>query len=457
MSAPITRLRDRLGVDVVLGVYVVALLVIPSRYTVGSFALTASMLVAVMAGVLWVAGLAHGGRTVIASTPAGRGLLTFLLVSVLAYTVTMLNPNVTSVVSAADRKMAATICAGAAALLALDALRSRAALERVLRVMVFAGGLVAAIAAVQYAIGYDVARLIRLPGFGGSGPVAFVFSRAGLTRVAGTMRHPIELGIMCATLLPLALHLSTFARRRRDRRLAAAVAGLLVLVLPMALSRAGVLAGVAALAVVLWFLPPSRRRRLLAAGAVLLLSFAVLVPNLTTTMRDLFTTELAEGSNAARAESAQIALDRYEESPVLGQGLGSLDGVIVDNQYVLALGETGLVGLAGVVVLWFGVVGSARRARRTTDDRAARDLGATFIAMITAVAVGSFGFATLGTSASIGIVLLVVGLAGAHQRLTAAEVEPADEAGPPAAAAAAAGRVRSGRADDPVGAGDGRG
>ena len=44
MSAPVTRLRDRLGVDVVLSVYVVALLLIPSRYTIGSFALTASML-----------------------------------------------------------------------------------------------------------------------------------------------------------------------------------------------------------------------------------------------------------------------------------------------------------------------------------------------------------------------------------------------------------------------------
>ena len=419
MTEP-TGAPERLGADVVLSIYVVTLLVLPSRYTIGEVALTASMLVAVLAGALWAAGFALGRPTVVLAEPAGRGLAAFVVVTLVGYTVTMLQPNEVAAVSAADRRLVATICALAAALLALDGLRSRAALERVLRVLVVCGGIMAAIGILQYAAGWDLARQLRLPGFGATGSVGFIFDRGGRTRVAGTMRHPIELGIMCAVLFPLALHLAVHDARRRDRRIAGTVAALLALALPMALSRAAVLAVAAGLAVLLWCLPRTRRRRLLGAGAIGLVLFVVVVPNLATTVRDLFTTDLAEGSNAARAAAADAALERFHEAPVLGRGLGATQDVIVDSQYLLTLAEIGIVGTIALVALWLGVVRSARATRRATDDASDRDLGAAFLAMITAIGVASAGFATLGTGATIGLVLLVAGLAGAHHRLVLA-------------------------------------
>ena len=418
--SPAVGVPERPGAEAVLSVYAAALIVLPSRYTVGSFALTGAMVIGVVLGALWVAGFVTGRPTSLLAPGAGRALLLFSVLTVLAYTITMVTPNLESAVSAADRRMAATVCGVAAALLALDGLASRAAIERVLSALAWAGGVMAAIGILQYGIGWDVARELRLPGFGSTGPVSFIHSRGGQTRVAGTTRHPIEFGILCAVLLPVALHLATHSRQPRDRRYSAIAAALLAIGLPMGLSRASVLAALAAMAVLVWLLPRARRRRLLSIGLAATAAFVVVLPNLARTLRDLFTTDLAEGSNAARAASAQIAIEHWQEAPLLGQGLGTLGNVIVDNQYLLTLAEMGIIGLVGVVALWLGVVRAVRDARRVGDPES-RDLGATLLAMIAAIAVASGGFATLGQGTALGLTLFVVGLAGAHRRVTLAE------------------------------------
>ncbi len=407
----------RANADSILTLYAVALLVLPSVYTIGSFSLTAAMLVAMLAGLVWANGLAQGAHTALVSTPAGWGLLGFSFTLLVGYVVAMVSPMAPNVVSAADRRLVGAAAAIAAALLAMDGLTSRQALGRVERAIVYAAATMAAIGIVQYTTAWDPATFLRMPGFGSGGARGFVFNRQGLTRVAGTARHPIEFGIACAVVLPLAIHSAGAAPRRGQRRASALAAVLFVVAIPMSLSRASLLSLTAVVIAMFVMENPRHRRNMALAGLAVLGGFAVLLPGLLETSRNLFTTDLATASDQARLRSGEVAYEQFSSAPVLGDGLGSLQGLIVDNQYLVTLAETGLLGMAGLVALGGGAVLSLTAARRATADPQLRRLAASLIATISGLVVGAAGLSILSQGMLAGLTVFVVGLAGAVHRL----------------------------------------
>lgn len=401
----------------VLSAYAVVLILVPSRFTIGSYAISAGMIVALVAGLVWFAGMVGGSTTSLLSEPAGRGTLAFLVTMFVAYTVTMTQPNPVSAVGSADRRMAATMCFAFAGFLALDGLRSRRALRRVVTAIVYAATVMATIGILQYLTPINLAPSLRPPGFAAGGRIGFVFERGGFTRIAGTTRHPIEFGITCAMVLPLALHLSANAVGRRSRIAAKVCVLVLAIALPMSLSRAAVLGVIAGVAIVFTGWSGRRQINMLGIVGVGLWLGTLLLADLGNAISELFTGDLAANSDAAREEAAGTAFELFTESPIVGQGLGALQGIIVDNQYSLTLAEAGVVGLVGAGLLVFGGIGSARAARRVSDDVALRDLGRAFIAVLITAMVASTGLATLVFPTVAGLIILVVGLCGALHRV----------------------------------------
>lgn len=417
----------RTDAGAIIAVYVVALVLLPSRYTLDVYALTVAMLVSAIGGLLWFALFTQSPGTQLTRAPAGRGLLIFLCLTLVSYFVATVQPIASGAVGGADRRLVGLLGAIAIALLALDGIRSRRALDGVIGALVVAGAIIATIGIVQYLSRHELATSLRPPGFSSGGPVSFIYSRAGHRRVAGTARHPIEFGIVCAMLLPFALHLANYARRAVARRWSLVAAVLMAVALPMALSRAAVLAVAAALVVLVPAWTPSRRLRTLVGSVLTLWLLSAITPGLLSAMWGLFFGDTAGGSDEARAQSAELSLDLFASSPMLGQGLGTVQGFIIDNQYLATLVESGIVGMIALVLLLNGAVRSARMARRATDDPALRHLAHSLVAVVVAFAVAGTGLATLVFPMTSGLLLLVVGLAGALHtvvRSAATDVEP---------------------------------
>jgi hypothetical protein len=417
-AAPLTTSRH-LGPEAVLASYAVLLLIIPSRFTVGSFAVTAAMVVGLLAGALWLGGVLvpdHGSPP--RSGPARRAVLVYLSLMVLSYLVAVLRPLDATAANGADRRLVGLLSVVGVALLAIDGLRDRRAIYRVVGVLVAAGATVACVGILQYVIGVDLARSLRPPGFAADSNFAFVVTRAGFDRVAGTARHPIEFGVVCASLVPIALHLAVHATRPVGRWASALAAGLLGLALPMALSRAAVLGVLAALAIMLPFMSAARRRKLIIGAGAVLVSITLLAPGILTVLGDLFFGRASAGSNRGRARAADTAFALFGEEPWLGHGFGTL-GIVVDNQFLVTIVESGVLGIVAILVLGNGAILAARNARRATDDDRLRDLSIALIAVIAAIAIGSSGLATLVYPTTSGVLFLTVGLAGAVERIAA--------------------------------------
>jgi hypothetical protein len=425
---PSAATETAFGPTNVLSAYAALLLVVPSAYTLGSYAVTTAMIVGLAAFMLWCGGLVLPDQGVtLGSSPAQRAVLVFLALILLSYLVAAVRPLDDLSAGAADRHLVGLLAVAGAGLLAADGIRRRDELQRVIGCLVVGGGVIALIGILQYVADVDLAHRIRPPGFASADDQVFIYVRAGFDRVAGTARHPIEFGIMCASLLPLALHLSAHAATTARRRASLVVAVLLGVALPMALSRSAVLAAAAALAVMLPTLPPPRRRRLIAGIGVVMLSVAVLAPGVLTTVRELFFGDAASASNAARSTAWQAAIDLFAERPWFGYGFGAFQGFIVDNQLFVTLIESGVVGVLGLIVLANGALLSVRIVRRSTGDAGLRDLGRALVAVIAALAVGSSGLGTLRYPTTAGLLFLSIGLAGALYAVAAGDTSAREE------------------------------
>ncbi|MCU1429531.1 MAG: hypothetical protein JWL83_3531 [Actinomycetia bacterium] len=421
--------RSRLDVTTVLVLYAMALWFIPSRYTVGAFAVTGAMAFGFVAIVLWAYGrslptsrVAHG------PSPTNRAVLVFLLVTLVNYAIVVLRPLSDLDQRSADRNLAIilVLCGLAAAI--TDGVRSARRLDRMLGVLVFGCAVVAMIGFVQYFFHIDVPRYLHPPGFHSTGEEAFTYHRTAFTRVAGTALHPIEFGVALAAMLPLALHYGSYARTSLSRNGARIAALLIVGAIPLTLSRSAVLAtGLVAL-VLLPTWAAGRRWRVFLTVIVALVVLNLLAPGVFRVIGQLFTGEKGAGSLATRSDATTIGFNLIGRNPIFGNGFAVSSGspVIIDNQYLVTGVETGLVG----VVALFTVIGSgivtARRARRGTADPAARDLAQSLVAMIGALALGGFGLNILRFPITAGLLFIGVGSAGALLRIgrRTAIVEP---------------------------------
>ncbi|MCZ2803680.1 hypothetical protein O2W18_01015 [Modestobacter sp. VKM Ac-2983] len=213
-----------------------------------------------------------------------------------------------------------------------------------------------------------------------------VVTRAGTTRALGSANHPIALSVVLAMLLPVAVFLSRYSpwpRSPEARRV-------LYLGTAVALVLAGLLTGSRTLVVMLvvmaalvFFTHWTLFVRLLLGAAPFGLVAVLLIPGVVLGLvrsfldpQELIASQYSSPGWRGSGRLADLgpSLVEAQDALVLGTGVGSriIDGpdtnaLILDNQYLSTLLESGLVGLLAMAVML--VLPAVVMVRHTRDAR----------------------------------------------------------------------------------------
>jgi O-antigen ligase len=263
-----------------------------------------------------------------------------------------------------------------------------------------------------------------------------VGSRNGLTRAAGTTANPLEFGVFCAMVLPLAVHAGLHARREQRQQVFWWVCvGLVATGLMFSVSRSAIV-GVTAAALVLFLGSTGRRRVTMAvAGAGFIVLIQVLAPGLLHTFRSLFQNADQDSSVQWRIHDYDTAQTLISEHFWLGRGTGTWYAPkheIFDNQYLLTLVDSGVLGLVtyvGTFLVAAVAAGYVRYLWSRPGPGHDPDLALALLASLVVVfpTFATFDFQAFPTVSATAF--LLAGVAGALLRLAKAQAN--DEAEDP--------------------------
>lgn len=284
-------------------------------------------------------------------------------------------------------------------------IRSHEQVDRILKMLVGGGAVVGAFALVESYYSYNVFDHLGqfVPFLSMTEPPDSQLRGARL-RVFASAQHPIAAGALFAVLLPFALYLA----RRTRKRVWLLAAGLIVLAALSTVSRTSIVM----LLVIGWVFFRLRReqvRRLLPVLLPGLIVVHLAMPGTIGTLRESFFPKgglVAEqqagagGRGSGRLADVGPTLREWARQPLFGQGYGTrvvdegrINALILDDQWLTTLAETGGAGVLG----WFWLFRRFRRrakqaAREDDSDRGWLLTAAT--ASITAFAVSMFTYDT---------------------------------------------------------------
>jgi polysaccharide biosynthesis protein PslJ len=292
--------------------------------------------------------------------------------------------------------------------------RRTAEIDYLIKVLVCGGTVVAIAAIVEARTGFNVFNHLSkpfpflkdntLPDISGD---LTGFERGGQARVYASAEHPIALSAAFVMLLPLALYL---ARKTGQRRWTACGIVLGVGTLGT-VSRTGVLM-LLAIGVVFLVLRFRETIRFWPLLPVLLLAVHFAMPHTLGILKSSFFPQgglIAEQSSdpqstrvQGRVAKIRPTLNQIKQDPLFGVGFGSqiitgprTNALILDDQWLGTLRETGIVGLFAWLWLTISVIRRGARAARE-DDSSRGLLLVALVASFTACAVGMLTFDTLG-------------------------------------------------------------
>ena len=326
--------------------------------------------------------------------------------------------QVTEIVSSAsDRGLLALAGWAGVLLLTSEGIRTWTQLEQLVDWIVRVAAIVAAMAVTQYFTGINVASYLRIPGLVGLIDFGQALSRSDLNRVVATSAHPIELGVVMAGLLPLALYRALRSPRRPTQWIPVALMGVATL---MSVSRSAIL--VCAVAFIVLFIGWPMKVRVVAAVAAVPLALAlrVALPGLLGTIRSLFTGLEADPSVTGRTDDYALVFRLIEQRPLHGQGLFTFVPMVyrtVDNQMLVMLLELGVVGTAVFVILFVTAQAAAWAPRRLGLDQDKQQLGIAVSASLAGIVTSFITFDALSFRQVAGFTFLLMGLAGAVHHL----------------------------------------
>jgi polysaccharide biosynthesis protein PslJ len=414
-----------------LCIYLALLILIPSNLAIsalGAAGSPANIFGVVLLG-RWLVARAQG------ATPRGwtflRGALTFFALAVVAsYLAANLRPLGGLEVNGADRGLIRLMSWSGVLLVAMDGLPTRRAFRRVTQVAAAGGVVIGLLGLLQATAGINLVEYLHIPGLHplSLDKTAAPEIRNGLPRIYATTSHPIEYATVLVLLIAIAAPLAL--KEHADRRSRWWFLGLITMgiTFPLAVARSGFLAAAMLAIVVIPRLPRRARRRVLIALPFGLLVVHSTFPGLLGTIRDLFLFT-ADGEEHARTDDYPVVAEYVHERPLFGWGFGTYLSTIyrvLDNQYLLTLIETGLVGFVAYIALHVSALRTAQRARKiavTIDDRLVCQclVGAPAAALASSITFDSFSFPMFA-----GLVFFSFGLSGAFSRILAAEAPGAN-------------------------------
>jgi O-antigen ligase len=406
-----------------VSIFIALQLIIPARLVISKLPLSLSpaSVVALLVGLCWLCTHFTNTLGVAKGLNAVRTMVFVYLCSVLATygfaTYGYLSPDELGL---ADHSLVLALAAVGMTLGVCDGVRGRDRLDFLLKTVATAGAVVAVVGILQFLLDLDLTQYMRLPGLRSTEDVGFILERSAMRRVAATTGHPVEFGVLCAMLLPLAVHLATKAGwQAQPSRRWWLCAGLIAAGLMFSISRSAVLGAAGAGAVL--FLGWSAKRRVQAGLTVLafLALMKIVAPGLLGAFYNLFANIGSDDSIRYRTHDYATASTEISKHLWFGRGLGTWYAPkhqVFDNQYLLSLVEVGVLGLVAFMGIFAAGIYSALRARFMSSDPGDRDLGLTLVAMLVVpiVACATFDFASFKTATALAF--LVAGAAGSLSR-----------------------------------------
>lgn len=404
-----------------LTVYVVLLLGIPAGYVFGPLgaAGTPARIFGLFLLLWWV--VRRLLRThVLAPTgwgPRHAGYL-YLFAVLLSFIAAMTRPIIEIEASAASRGLITIGSWLGVILVGSDEINARVRLDQLIRRLVLAAGCVAVLAVFQFQTGIALVDRLKPPGLTEHTPVGGMPERGGFIRPPGTAIHPLELVVVLSMVLPLAIYVAMSDKHRKVWVRWFPVA-FIAFTIPISVSRSAIVCTVVAMLLFLPALPRGPRRLAYLASLGMTGLVYVMVPGMLGTIVNLFARVSTDDSAASRTNSYDLAFQFIDHAPIFGRGFMTFlpEYRILDNQYLVSFIETGIVGVATLVLLLLTGIVVSWQIRRRISDPDTRLLAAALAASVAAGASSMALFDAFSFPMAGGLIFLVIGLVGALDRL----------------------------------------
>lgn len=426
---------SRRDVTTIVSIYIVLLIVLPSYLSIGDLgaAGTPTTIVGMAALAWWLVSKIQPDRPIATGRqPIRIGLYIFSASIALSFASAFSRQIPEVEISAANRGVLEVLGLVGIAVLMADGINTRERLDVVARRLVYWVAVLSTLGIVQFLTGSSFFENLftRLPGFSTAYIAPPITTRAGLRRVQATSGSPIEFGLVLACVLPLAVHYAKQAPvGKRGRRWLCVF--LIAVALPMSLARTGFVG--AAIAFVVMFVGWNARERIVAIGAVAMFALALRAakPGLVGTIISLFTNAGTDPSVLHREEDLARAGFLVRQSLFFGRGFRTFIPseftphgqpiASLDNQYLGSLIETGIFGLACLILLLLIWLFTALGARRRSRDPAVRELALGLAGSSLVIAFGLYVFDAFSFDQVSGVMFILLGMTGALWRLVQQE------------------------------------
>ncbi|WP_313823155.1 O-antigen ligase family protein [Citricoccus sp.] len=420
----------RTGVDAVtfLTIYLILLCAIPSYLTIPALGSVGRLSILWgLVGFVWWAFVRIKNPLPMPSRPAGVKIAawTFFGVMFLSYAVAQLQGLTSEAATTADSGLLRLLSWLGVMLVALEGIDTSWRQLIMIRRVVLAGALMAALGLVQFVTGQSFVVALSLPGFVDTGHFESVIDRGGFARSAATASHPLEYGTMLCITLPLGLGLA-LSDVRRHWFLRWAPPLVIFVAVALSMSRSALIGVVVGLVLLAPVVPARYRLRAAVFGAALLVGISATVPGMIGTIRGMFNGIGTDASTTSRTDSADNAIQIALRDPWVGQGFGTFvpTELIMDNQMLLLLIEGGVLGVAAFLALIGAALIAGWRVGRTAITPRDRTLGPALAAGVAAGSVTLLFFDGFAFPIAASMLFLVYGIAGAALSVTRAETSP---------------------------------
>jgi hypothetical protein len=400
-----------------LTVYLVLLLAIPSGVTIGLFGSIGrpSLIWGLILMAWWVIARLQSQPATERPLPqpVRFALAAFIVIVLVSYAAAMLRGQPGDQVSPALTAVVRLLSWSGVLLVAVDGIRTLTDLSTIVRRIGIGAGLLAVLGILQFITGQALVDFwAEIPGVSMAGGIG---ERAGVVRASGTAIHPLEYATVLSATLPLVIAAAISKGFRANGRSWKWWLPVVLITISslIAVSRSAIIGFGVALLSMVPALPGRIRSVVIAVGATMALAVYAARPGLLTTTITLFTGAADDPSTQSRAMGLERVPEFMSTSPLIGSGFGIFlpRYYIFDNQWVLIAIELGVLGFIAFAGIFVAGIASALGAKRSPEPDV-RLLGHALGASLFIIAVLFAFFDGLSFPIAGGMLFMVTGLCG---------------------------------------------